>query len=110
MISQKYKILILSNPNNKEFIEDLYIATSFREDGHLVDLLRIDYDEKLDNNYDVIIRRNTWGEDEKDTYNYERKNEALKERLIKKNIKTVNLEGLDGKGKQYLCELFKKCA
>lgn len=62
MISQKYKILILSNPNNKEFIEDLYIATSFREDGHLVDLLRIDYDEKLDNNYDVIIRRNTWGE------------------------------------------------
>ena len=68
----------------------------------------IDYDEKLDNNYDVIIRRNTWVDDEKDTYNYKIKNEILKERLTRKNIKTVNLQGLDGKGKQYLCELFKK--
>jgi len=102
----KYKILILSNPNNEEFIEDLYIATSFREDGHLVSVLWIDYDEKLDSKYDVIIRRNTWVEDEKDTYNYKIKNEVLKERLIRKDIKTVNLEGLDGKGKQYLCDLF----
>jgi len=76
----KYKILILSNPNNEEFIEDLYIATSFREDGHLVSVLWIDYDEKLDSKYDVIIRRNTWVEDEKDTYNYKIKNEVLKER------------------------------
>jgi len=104
----KYKILILSNPNNEEYIEDLYVATSFREDGHLVDILWIDYDEKLDSNYDVIIRRNTWVDDEKDTYNYKIKDEILKERLIKKNIKTVNLEGLDDKGKQYLCELLKK--
>lgn len=104
----KYKILILSNPNNEEQIEDVYLANSFKEDGHLVDLLWIDYDEKLDNNYDVIIRRNTWVDDEKDTYNYKVKNEILKERLTRKNIKTVNLQGLDGKGKQYLCELFKK--
>lgn len=104
----KYKILILSNSNNYEFIEDLYIATSFREDGHLVNILWVDYDQSLDNKFDIIIRRNTWVEDKKDTYNYKVKNEELKERLIKKNIKTVNLEGLDGKGKQYLCELFKK--
>lgn len=32
----------------------------------------------------------------------------LKERLSRKDIKTVNLIGLDGKGKQYLCELFKQ--
>lgn len=108
MSEDKYKILVLSNPNNEEYIEDLYVAMSFREDGHLVDLLWIDYDEKLDSNYDVIIRRNTWVDDEKDTYNYKIKNEILKERLIKKNIKTVNLEGLDDKGKLYLCELFKK--
>ena len=104
----KYRILILSNSNNYEFIEDLYIATSFREDGQLVNILWVDYDQSLDNKFDIIIRRNTWVEDEKDTYNYKVKNEELKERLIKKNIKTVNLEGLDGKGKQYLCELFKK--
>ena len=104
----KYKILILSNPSNYEYIEDKYIANEFKEDGHLVELAWIDYDEKLDDKYDVIIRRNTWVEDEKDTYNYKIKNEILKERLIKKNIKTVNLVGLDGKGKQYLCELFKK--
>lgn len=104
----KYKILILSNPNNEEKIEDIYLANAFKEDGHLVDLLWIDYDEKLDNNYDVIIRRNTWVDDEKDTYSYKVKNEILKERLTRKNIKTVNLQGLDGKGKQYLCELFKK--
>ena len=103
----KYKILILSNPNNYEYIEDTYIANAFKEDGHIVDLLWVDYDEKLDTKYDVIIRRNTWVEDEKDTYNYKIKNEILKQRLIKKKIKTVNLEGLDGKGKQYLCELFK---
>ena len=104
----KYKILILSNPNNYEYIEDKYIANAFEEDGHLAELAWVDYDEKLDTKYDIIIRRNTWVESSKDTYNYEIKNEILKERLIKKNIKTVNLEGLDGKGKQYLCELFEK--
>ena len=30
----KYKILILSNPNNYEYIEDKYIANAFEEDGH----------------------------------------------------------------------------
>lgn len=108
MSKDKYNILILSNSNNEEYIEDLYVATSFKEDGHLVDILWIDYDEKLDSKYDVIIRRNTWVEDEKDTYNYKIKDNILKERLINKNIKTVNLEGLDDKGKGYLCELFKK--
>ena len=70
----KYKILILSNPNNYEYIEDKYIANAFKEDGHLVDLLWVDYDEKLDAKYDVIIRRNTWVEDEENTYNYKIKN------------------------------------
>ena len=70
MSKNNYKILILSNPNNEEQIEDVYLANSFKEDGHLVDLLWIDYDEKLDNNYDVIIRRNTWVDDEQETYSY----------------------------------------
>lgn len=107
-IENKYKILILTNPSNYEYIEDVYIADAFKEDGHLVELAWVDYDEKLDNKYDIIIRRNTWVEDEGDTYYYQTKNEILKERLINKNIKTVNIQGLDGEGKQYLCELFKK--
>lgn len=105
--ADKYKILILSNPNNYEHIEDLYIANAFKEDGHFVEILWVDYDEKLDNEFDIIIRRNTWVEDEQDIYHYKTKNEVLKERLLNKNIKTVNLEGLDGKGKGYLCDLFK---
>ena len=104
----KYKILILSNPNNEEFIEDTYVATAFREDGQIVNMLWVDYDEKLDNKFDIIIRRNTWIEDEKEIEGYVIKDQKLKERLIKKNIKTVNLEGLDGKGKEYLCKLFKQ--
>lgn len=103
----KYKILILSNPKNDEFIEDVYLATSFREDGHLVTMLWVDYDEILDDKFDIIIRRNTWVENEKETNTYRIQNEKMKKRLKSKNKKTVNLEGLDGHGKIYLCELFK---
>ena len=57
---KKYNILILSNKDNDEFLEDTYIADSFRADGHSVDMLWVDFDENLDEKYDVIIRRNTW--------------------------------------------------
>ena len=56
----KYKILILSNAENEEHIEDKYLAESLKKDGNIVDISWIDYDEKLDEKYDVIIRRNTW--------------------------------------------------
>ena len=98
----KYNILILSNTENEEFIEDAYIATAFRKDGHRVTIKWVDYEEELDEKFDVIIRRDTWVEAGKD------KNDILKERLSRKNIKTVNLIGLDGMGKQYLCELFEQ--
>lgn len=104
----KYNILILSNTENEEFIEDAYIATSFREDGHRVTIKWIDYEEELDEKFDVILRRDTWVEAGKDTTYFKEKNDMLKERLSRKDIKTVNLIGLDGKGKQYLCELFKQ--
>ncbi len=104
----KYCILILSNPENEEFIEDEYIANTFREDGHLVTILWVDYDENSDDQFDIIIRRNTWVEDEKEINYYKIKNDKLKKRLKEKNIKTVNLEGLDGQGKSYLCKLFKE--
>ena len=49
----------------------------------------VDFDETLDEEYDVIIRRNTWVEDENKTQDYYKKNELLKQRLSKKKIKTV---------------------
>ncbi len=104
----KYKILVLSNKSNDEFIEDIYLATSFREDGHIVNIAWVDYDENLDDKFDIIIRRNTWVESEKETNLYKIKNNKMKERLKEKNIKTVNLDGLDGQGKSYLCKLFKE--
>ena len=85
----KFRILILSNPNNEEFIEDEYIATAFRKDGHLVTMKWIDYEEELDESFDIIIRRNTWIESEEETKEYKIKNDKLKERLKKKNIKEL---------------------
>lgn len=73
----KYKILILSNQSNDEFIEDIYLATSFREDGHLVTMAWVDYDENLDDRFDIIIRRNTWVEDKEETNLYKIKNTHL---------------------------------
>lgn len=106
-MKKQYKILILSNNENEEYIEDEYIAEAFREDGHIVDILWIDYNEGLDEKFDIIIRRNTWVEQIEKTKNYEIKNNKLKERLKSKKIKTVNLEGLDGLGKKYLCQIYE---
>ena len=106
---REYKILILSNPDNNEFYEeDTYIANSFKEDGHDVKMLWIDYDEKLDDDIDIVIRRNAWVNTDEETLEYKIKNDKLIERIKSKNIKTVNLVGLDGNGKKYLCSLFKQ--
>lgn len=108
LCKNKYHILILSNPKNEEFIEDKYIANAFKEDGHIVKMAWVDYDENLDDKFDIIIRRNTWVEEEKETNYYRIKNDKMKKRLKEKKIKTVNLEGLDEQGKFYLCKLFKE--
>ena len=56
----------------------------------------------------MIIRRNTWVEEFEQIERFAKLNKLLEERLEKKNIKTVNLVGLDGKGKKYLIEFMKK--
>ena len=81
---KKYDILILSNKDNEEFIEDEYIAEAFRKDGHSVELLWVDYDESLYSKFDIIIMRNTWVEDDKQIDNYNINNNLLEERLIKR--------------------------
>ncbi len=103
---KKYRILILSNLNGGALIDDTIVKNSFETDGHKVDLRDVGYDESLDSEYDVIIRRNTWVSKEEETDSLHIKNTKLINRLKSKNIKTVNMVGLDGMGKDYLCELF----
>ncbi len=103
----KYNILILSNMLGNGLKEDSFIKDAFEKDGHCVTIDAITYDEKLDETFDVIIRRNTWTSNEAETENLHINNTKLIERLSKKDIKTVNLIGLDGLGKGYLCDLFQ---
>lgn len=106
-MQKKYKILILSNRVHEDANEDKFILDSFKKDGCDVKILWVDYDEKLDKEFDVIIRRNTWVEESDEILKYQYFNDKLKSRLINKNIKTVNLIGLDGMGKKYLVDLYK---
>lgn len=87
--------------------DDMILQNAFKKDGHSTLLENICYDEKLDMEYDVIIRRNTWVSSTNDTSDLYENNQALIKRLENKKIKTVNLVGLDGKGKAYLCDLFQ---
>lgn len=104
---KKYNILILSNMVGSGFKDDSILKNAFKRDGHNVTIDNICYDEALDETFDVIIRRNTWVNSTDDTDKLYIDNKNLIERLSKKDIKTVNLIGLDGHGKGYLCDLFK---
>lgn len=103
------KMLIVTDIDNPGLKEDCFIAKSFINDGHHVTIARQDYDERLDEIYDIILLRNIW---HFDSYNYARfKNDMIKlrERLKEKNIPTINLFGrFDDSGKLYLKELYDK--
>lgn len=105
-------ILLLTNENNEEKSEDLWIAKSFQEDGNKVDIRWIDYDEKLDDRYDIILKRNTWISQEisiQELQEYEEKSNKLNERLKNKDKILVNFNGkFDANGKEYLVDLFHK--
>lgn len=104
---KKFNILILSNMVGSGLSDDTILQKSFEKDGHCVVLDSVSFDEKLDETFDVIIRRNTWVSSTDDTAKLYENNTKMIERLSKKDIKTVNLIGLDGRGKGYLCDLFK---
>lgn len=103
------KILIVTDIDNSGLKEDCFIAKSFIYDGHHVTITRQDYDEKLDELYDIILIRNIW---HFDSYNYGKyKNNMIKlrERLKEKNVPTINLFGkFDDSGKLYLKELYDR--
>lgn len=101
-----HKILILSNINNYESKEDYLIKKRLERDGNIVDIKWLDYDEKLDKYYDLIIRRNCWVEKKEDTDTYKNLNSKLINRL-RNNHNVINLIGLDGLGKLYLKSLYR---
>lgn len=103
---KEYKILMLSNLVGSGLEDDTILAKAFEKDGHSVCIDSINYDESKDSDFDIIIRRNTWTSSEDATNQLHIDNTSLINRLLSKNIKTVNLVGLDGKGKDYLCDLF----
>ena len=105
---KKYNILILSNPNDIYAKEDEMLAESFERDGQHVLMQWVDYNEKLDNKYDIVLRRDTWVQEEENIPKYEKYNEILKNRIKNKKIKKVNFYEIDSKGKSYLIDLYKK--
>lgn len=104
----KYNILILSNLQSIYAKEDELIAESFRNDGHTVSIEWIDYDEELDDKFDIVLMRDIWVENEQDISKYQKYNGLLKMRLKNKPIKKVNFYEIDSEGKSYLIDYYKK--
>lgn len=105
---KNYKILILSNCQGSGLKDDSLLQEAFQADGNEVTLDTVFYEESKDELYDVIIRRNTWVSKVEDTDALYQQNQILIQRLQEKSKKTVNLLGLDGAGKGYLCEMFQQ--
>ncbi len=106
------KILLLTNLKNEESKEDIWIADILKKDGNIVDISWIDYDEKLDEEYDVFIKRNIWLSDNhnyEEILKYEEMANKLNNRLRCKNKKLINFNGkFDEQGKDYLVKLFNR--
>lgn len=102
---KKYRILILSNCEGSGLKDDTILKESFEKDGHYV-LVETVFCKEIEEKWDVVIRRNTWVNKVDDTDALYKQNLTLYQLLEGK--KTVNLKGVDGAGKGYLCELFKQ--
>ena len=99
-------ILMISNLDDDEKLEDIWIARAFQADGHNVAVVDRNYDEKLENIFDVFLRRNTW--DSHATIETVGEENSFEERVIQKNLPRINFDGkYDRNGKEYLVNLFK---
>lgn len=102
-------ILIISNFDDDEKLEDIWISRAFQKDGHKVAIVDKNYDERLEDIFDVFIRRNTW--DSKASIENISKTSGFEKRIIEKNLPRINFDGkYDGNdnGKEYLVRLFEK--
>lgn len=100
-------ILMISNIDNDEKIEDIWLARAFQEDGHNVVIVDKNYDERLEDMFDIFLRRNTWSSNA--TIETASEKNEFRKRIIKKNLPRINFDGkYDGSDKEYLVNLFKK--
>lgn len=105
---KKYNILILSNPDDIYAKEDEMLAESFEKDGQNVLMQWVDYNEELDEEFDIVLRRDTWVQEESQVPKYEKYTNILKQRIKDKKIKKVNFYEVDSEGKRYLIDYYKK--
>lgn len=100
-------ILMISNLDSDEKLEDVWLARSFQEDGHKVAIVDKNYDERLEKIFDIFIIRNTWNSNA--TIENIKEESNFRKRVIKKKLPRINFDGMyDGKNKQYLVDLYKK--
>lgn len=100
-------ILMITNIDDDEKLEDIWLARSFQKDGHKVAIVDENYDEKLEDIFDIFILRNSWSSNA--TIEIIEKQDDFSKRIIKKNLARINFDGnFDGKGKEYLVDLFEK--
>lgn len=103
------KILILSNFDDESKLEDLLIAGSFEKEGHEVTMTTVNYSEELEDIYDIIIRRNTWFDEETSVEWYHGLMREIKKRVKEKNKICINFSGIfDTSDKKYLVKLFQE--
>lgn len=102
------KILIITNLENECSIEDVWIANSFIEDGHIVKLVNKYYDKNLEDEFDIFIKRYSWIEDIND-FLVGAEESDYETRILNKNLPRINFDGkFDNKGKNYLVNLYQQ--
>lgn len=100
-------ILMISNLDDDEKLEDIWLARGFQQDGHKVAIVDKDYDERLEDIFDVFLRRNCWSSSA--TAKTVRDSYEFSKRIISKNLARINFDGkFDGRGKDYLVDLYKR--
>lgn len=98
---------MISNLDNDEKLEDIWLARAFQEDGHKVAIVDKNYDERLEEIFDIFLRRNTW--DTAATLEIVKNKNSFSKRVIEKNLPRINFDGkFDGNSKEYLVNLFQK--
>lgn len=99
-------VLMISNIDADEKLEDIWLARAFQKDGHSVAIVDKNYDEKLESLFDIFLLRNTWQTSA--TLEMVNRESNFRKRIINKNLPRINFDGeYDGKNKEYLVKLYK---
>lgn len=69
------------------------IAGAFQKDGHKVTITTVQYSEQLEDIYDIIIRKNTWFEEETEINQYHNLISEITQRLKRKHKLRINFNG-----------------